>query len=186
MVVGKMGRMHTPNRVWSHLGRTLALGAASPNGYTREKEMAMTTFRTLRLMLILTLFCCSLEAEAKEPMTTIEVVARLTKIPGKFPADDLYDYAYVMEYQVEGGAMDKQTLLVAHYKPRRARQEIDDAMKKFVGGGLKRFDVGALHRLTLTANMRQVWKGAVVDEFFDADRKSKRYFCLKADPAESK
>ena len=34
--------------------------------------------------------------------------------------------------------------------------------------------------------MREVWKGAVVDEFFDADRKSKRYFCLKADLAESK
>jgi hypothetical protein len=34
--------------------------------------------------------------------------------------------------------------------------------------------------------MRKVWKGAVVDEFFDTDRKSKRYFCLKADLADRK
>ena len=146
----------------------------------------MFTLRMVRTILPVVLLCGSLATEAKEPTATIEVTARLTKIPGKFPADDLYDYAYVMQYQVEGGAMDKQTILVAHYKPRRARSEIDDAMKKVVGGSLKRFDIGTLHRLTLTASMREVWKGAVVDEFFDADRKSKRYFCLRADPAESK
>lgn len=118
--------------------------------------------------------------------TTIDVTARLTNVPGKFPADELYDYAYVMQYRVEGGPMDKQMIFVAHYKPRRARAEIDDGMKKVVGGSLKRFEVGALHRLSLTADMRKVWKGAVVDEFFDTDRKSKRYFCLKADPADGK
>jgi len=134
----------------------------------------------------LALFLCSLAAEAKEPTPTIDVTARLVKIPGKFPADDLYDYAYVMQYQVEGGAMDKQTILVAHYKPRRARAEIDDSMKKVVSGSLRRFDVGALHRLTLAGSIREVWKGAVVDEFFDSDRKSKRYFCLKADLADGK
>src|ERR1700690_1778126 len=144
----------------------------------------MFTLRTMcSLLPTLALLLGPLVAEAKEPTPTIDVTPRLLKIPGKFPADDLYDYAYVMQYQVEGGALDKQTILVAHYKPRRARAEIDDAMKKVVGGSLKRFDVGALHRMTLTPAMREVWKGAVVDEFFDADRKSKRYFCLKADPA---
>jgi hypothetical protein len=117
---------------------------------------------------------------------TLEVTARLINIPGKFPADDLYDYAYVMQYRVEGGPMDKQVILVAHYKPRRVRSEIDDNMKKVVSGSLRRFEVGALHRMTLTAGMRKVWKGAVVDEFFDNDRKSKRYFCLKVDPAGGK
>ena len=141
---------------------------------------------TYALLPALALVLCPLAARAKEPTASIDVTARLVKIPGKFPADDLYDYAYVMQYQVEGGAMDKQTILVAHYKPRRARAEIDDNMKKFVGGSLKRFEQGALHRLTLTPAMREVWKGAVVDEFFDGDRKSKRYFCLKADPADGK
>ena len=147
----------------------------------------MFTLRTMRSLLpALALLLCPLVVEAKKPIATIDVTARLVNIPGKFPADDLYDYAYVMQYRVEGGAMDKQTILVAHYKPRRARAEIDDNMKKVVGGSLKRFDVGALHRLTLTASMRDVWKGAVVDEFFDSDRKSKRYFCLKADLADGK
>jgi hypothetical protein len=117
-------------------------------------------------------------------LATFEVTARLVNIPGKYPSEDLYDYAYVMQYQVVGGELDKQKIFVAHYKPRHARNDIDDAMKKYVSGSLKHFEVGALHRLTLTPEMRKVWKGAVVDEFFDSDRKSKRYFCLKADPAE--
>jgi hypothetical protein len=150
----------------------------------------MFMFRGLCFLSFVTLILCAPAAHAGEPAgvptSTIEVTARLTKIPGKFPADELYDYVYVMQYQVEGGALDKQTILVAHYKPRRARNEIDDNMKKVVGGSLKRFEVGAVHKLTLTAEMRKVWKGAVVDEFFDTDRKSKRYFCLKADPAGGK
>ena len=150
----------------------------------------MSTFRNLCLLSFVALALGTAAAQAGEPAgqpaSTIEVTARLQKIPGKFPADELYDYVYVMQYQVEGGAMDKQTILVAHYKPRRTRAEIDDNMKKVVGGALKRFEVGALHKLTLTPEMRKVWKGAVVDDFFDTDRKSKRYFCLKADPAGGK
>jgi hypothetical protein len=150
----------------------------------------MFALRTLVSLSFLTAVLCASAAQAAEPAgqptSTIEVTARLQKIPGKFPADELYDYVYVMQYQVEGGALDKQAILVAHYKPRRARGEIDDGMKKVVGGTLKRFEVGALHKLTLTPEMRKVWKGAVVDEFFDTDRKSKRYFCLKADLAGGK
>jgi hypothetical protein len=150
----------------------------------------MFTLRTLGVLSFLLLALgasAALAADpAGQPTTTIEVTARLQKIPGKFPADELYDYVYVMQYQVEGGELDKQLILVAHYKPRRARAEIDDGMKKVVGGTLKRFEVGAVHKLTLTPDMRKVWKGAVVDEFFDTDRKSKRYFCLKADPAGGK
>jgi len=150
----------------------------------------MFTLRRLCSVSLLALIVCASTSQAGEPAgapsSTIEVTARLAKIPGKFPADDLYDYAYVMQYQVQGGAMDKQTILVAHYKPLRARNAIDDGMKKIVGGSLKRFEVGALHRMTLSPDMRKVWRGAVVDEFFDTDRKSKRYFCLKADAAGDK
>jgi hypothetical protein len=114
---------------------------------------------------------------------TIQVTARLLKIPGKFPPDDLYDYAYVMKYQVVGGKLDKQVLLVAHYKPLRPRAKIDDKMRKHVTGELKSFKEGDLHKLQLTAELKKVWKGAVIDEFFAADRKSPRYFCLRADPS---
>ena len=140
----------------------------------------------MRLILPVVLLLWALPSEAKEATATVDVTARLVKIPGKFPPDELYDYAYVMQYQVQGGPLDQQNILVAHYKPRRPRAEIDDGMKKHVGGSLRRFDTGALHRMTLTAKVRDVWKGAVVDEFFAADRKSVRYFCLKADLADGK
>jgi hypothetical protein len=150
----------------------------------------MPLFRSLCVAALLGSLLSVSPSQAGEPAgaatSTIEVTARLKNIPGKFPADELYDYVYIMQYQVVGGPMDKQSIYVGHYKPRRARNEIDDKMKKVVSGSLRRFEVGALHQLTLTPNMRKVWKGAVVDEFFDTDRKSKRYFCLKADPASGK
>jgi hypothetical protein len=156
-------------------------------GYTARMLRSVSLVRTLCWSAVAAVLVCASSSLGAEPSAagpaTIEVTARLVGIPGKYPADDLYDYAYVMQYQVEGGALDQQKIFVAHYKPRRARAEIDDAMKKYVGGTLKRFEVGARHRLVLTGDMRKVWKGAVVDEFFDSDRKSKRYFCLKADPA---
>jgi hypothetical protein len=152
----------------------------------------MLMSRICSFVSLMGLFLCATAAQAAEPApaapgpATIEVTAKLINIPGKFPADELYDYVYVMQYEVQGGPMDKQKIYVAHYKPRRARAEIEDNMKKVVSGSLKRFEVGALHKLTLTAEMRKQWKGAVVDEFFDSDRKAKRYFCLKADPAGGK
>jgi hypothetical protein len=112
---------------------------------------------------------------------TIEVTAKLVEIPGKFPPDDLYDYAYVMKYKVQGGKLDKKTILVAHYKPRRARKKIKDQMKKHVGGKLKKFKQGDVHVMTLEPDLQKIWQGAVIDDFFAADRKSTRYWCLKVD-----
>ena len=48
-------------------------------------------------------------ASAKTTRTNqIQVKAKLIEIPGKFPPDDLYDYAYVLKYQVIGGTLDKK------------------------------------------------------------------------------
>lgn len=113
----------------------------------------------------------------------ITVTAKLVEIPAKFPPDDLYDYAFVMRYVVSGGPMDKQTILVAHYKPRRARSAIKDGMKDVVSGKVRAFHEGDVHKLTLTPNIKSVWKGALVDEFAATDHKSPRYFALVADPA---
>jgi hypothetical protein len=119
-------------------------------------------------------------ADGAAPIT---VTARLVEIPGKLPLDDLYDYAYVMRYQVIGGPMDKQSILVAHYKPRQPRSAIKDQMKKNVSGKVRSFRQGDVHKLQLTADLKSVWKGALVDEFSATDRKSIRYFALVADPA---
>ena len=120
------------------------------------------------------------EALAAEPIT---VTARLVEIPSSLPPDDLYDYVYVMRYEVVGGPMDKQSILVAHYKPRQPRSKIKDAMKAHVGGKLRSFTQGDLHRLKLSPDLKSIWKGALVDEFAATDRKSIRYWCLEVDPA---
>jgi hypothetical protein len=122
-------------------------------------------------------------AEAAAPAAAISVTAKLVEIPGKLPPDDLYDYAYVMRYQVVGGALDGQSLLVAHYKPKQPRAKIKDKMKGIVSGKLRSFTVGDVHKLKLTSDIKKVWPGPLVDEFAATDRKTVRYFCLEADPA---
>jgi hypothetical protein len=109
----------------------------------------------------------------------IVVTAKLIEIPAKFPPDDLYDYAFVMKYEVVGGPMDKQTILVAHYKPRQPRSKIKE---KHTSGKLRSFNQGDLHKLKLTADLKKVWKGALTDEYAATDRKSVRYWALEADP----
>ena len=113
----------------------------------------------------------------------LELTAKLVEIPSKMPPDDLYDYAYVMRYQVQGGALDKQFILVAHYKPLVPRSKIKDKMKDQVGGKLRAFNQGDVHKLKLTADLKAIWKGALVDEYAATDRESIRYWCLQVDPA---
>jgi hypothetical protein len=123
----------------------------------------------------------SAPARGAEPASTV-VTAKLVEIPSQFPPDDLYDYAYVMRYQVTGGPMDKQSILVAHYKPRQPRSRIKDKMKPFVRGKVRTFSAGDVHKLTITTELKKVWTGALVDEFSATDRKSTRYWALEADP----
>src|SRR3954464_2525441 len=125
-------------------------------------------------------FLLALPALAADPMV---VNAKLVEIPGKYPPDDLYDYAYVMRYQVVGGAQDGQTLLGAHYKPRQLRSRIKDKMKPYVGGKLRSFTVGDVHKLKLSPDLKKIWSGMLVDEFAATDRKSPRFWCLEVDPA---
>jgi hypothetical protein len=122
-------------------------------------------------------------AHADEGAAPVTLTAKLIEIPSKFPPDDLYDYAYVMRYQVIGGPLDKQSILVAHYKPRQPRAAIKDQMKKVVSGKLRNFHQGDVHKLQLAPNLKAIWKGALVDEFAATDHKSIRYFALVADPA---
>jgi hypothetical protein len=111
------------------------------------------------------------------------VTAKLVEIPSKLPPDDLYDYAYVMRYEVIGGPLDKSSILVAHYKPLQPRAKIKDRMKEFVGGKLRSFVEGDVHNLKLSSELKKIWKGPLIDEFAATDRKSVRYWCLEADPA---
>ena len=128
----------------------------------------------------------SLTASAGEPPPAappLAVTAKLVEIPTQFPPDELYDYAYVVRYEVIGGPMDKQSILVAHYKPRQARGKIKDKMKDQVTGKVRSLKQGDVHKLQLAPDLKRIWKGALVDEFAATDRKSVRYWALVTDPA---
>jgi len=128
------------------------------------------------------LLVASLEHVHADPAEVLVVSAKLVEIPSKPPPDDLYDYAYVMRYEVVGGPLDKSTILVAHYKPLQPRSKIKDKMKASVGGKLRSFVQGDVHKLKLSAELKKIWKGPLIDEFSATDRKSTRYWCLEADP----
>lgn len=117
------------------------------------------------------------------PSGAITVTAKLVEIPSKPPSDDLYDYAYVMRYQVVGGSLDKSMILVAHFRPLVPRSKVTGKMKPFVAGKLRSFVQGDVHTLKLAPDLKKIWKGALVDEFEATDRKSVRYWCLEANPA---
>ena len=146
----------------------------------------MTFERFVRFLLIASLAVLvggtpGLARSDAEPAPVL-VTAKLVEIPSKFPPDDLYDYAYVMRYEVMGGPLDKKSIFVAHYKPRQPRAKIKDKMKDQVGGKLRSFSEGDVHKLKLTADLKKIWKGPLVDEFAATDAKSVRYWCLEVDP----
>jgi hypothetical protein len=146
-----------------------------------EQSKRSLTRRELIVGATAAVFGSSRAAHAES--SALDVTAKLLEIPSKLPPDDLYDYAYVMRYQVVGGPLDKQFLLVAHYKPRQPRSKIKDKMKSQVGGKLRSFTEGDMHKLRLSPDLKEIWKGALVDEYSSTDRTSTRYWCLQADPA---
>jgi len=166
----------------------------STNSYSRRPGWRRGAFRAAVGVLVSAALTSPVRAAAPAPAPpaaapapasagNLAVTAKLVEIPGKFPDDELYDYAYVMRYVVVGGPMDKQAIFVAHYKPKQPRAAIKDKMKTVVSGKVRTFHQGDLHKLQLTGDLKSVWKGALVDEFSAVDRKSTRYFALVTDPA---
>lgn len=109
------------------------------------------------------------------------ITAELEEVPGNFPANDIYNYCYIMKYKVvkvvKGTFADKE-ILVGHYNPRIARDEVKDDQDAKVGGNVKSWKVGDLHYLVLT-DLDGTWTGALEDEYYKD--KSHRYWALWAD-----
>jgi hypothetical protein len=114
-----------------------------------------------------------LKTPAKPPVEgKLVVVAELTDIAGQFPANELYNYAYIMKYkvlQVVQGAYGDPEILVGHYNPRIAREEIKDEQDAKVGGDVTSFQKGDVHYLVLNP-LDGEWTGAVEDEYFNDKR----------------
>jgi hypothetical protein len=104
---------------------------------------------------------------------TVEVTARLKEIPGDFPSNDLYDYAYILKYEVlevHRGAEVGGEIAVAHYNPLKPRSEAQDDFSGTVGGNLRNFRAGDVHRMALEYPLDNHYMGALVDKYFGENR----------------
>ena len=107
---------------------------------------------------------------------TIEVTAKLVEIiPYKeeekvtFPPNKLYDYVYVMKYEVlkthRGGPDVPKTLLIGHYNPLKPRAKAADARAEGIGGDLKRFRAGETHRIALEPKIDEHYMGPIINKY---------------------
>lgn len=101
----------------------------------------------------------------------VEVTAELLEIPeGAIFKRDLYDYATVLKYKVlkaHRGEVKPETIYVAHYNPFKPRSEASDARVKEIGGGLKSFRAGQVHRMALEVPADEHYMGGLVNKYFD-------------------
>jgi hypothetical protein len=100
---------------------------------------------------------------------SIEVTARLEEIRGDLIDDPLYDYAYVMKYkvlQVHRGTVNKETIYVGHYNPAEPRDSVADARVQQIGGNVKQFRVGDVHRMALEVPIDDYYMGGIINKYF--------------------
>jgi len=104
---------------------------------------------------------------------TIEVTARLTEIPeGAIFKRELYDYATILKYQVlkvHRGQIQGDTIFVGHYNPFKPRSETPDRRVKEIGGNLRVFEAGQVHRMALQVPIEDCFMGGIVNKYFGQD-----------------
>ena len=102
---------------------------------------------------------------------SIEVTAQLEEIRGDLINDPLYDYAHVMKckvLQVHRGKVDKDIIYVGHYNPAKPRDSVADArvQEKEIGGNVKQFRVGDIHRMALEVPIDDYYMGGIINKYF--------------------
>jgi len=126
--------------------------------------------------LLLVLFgasCANKVDTGEDPNVTtlgsIEVTARLEEIRGDLIDDPLYDYAHVMKYkvlQVHRGEANKETIYVGHYNPAEPRASVADARVQQIGGNVRQFRVGDVHRMALEVPIDDHYMGGIINKYF--------------------
>jgi hypothetical protein len=104
---------------------------------------------------------------------SIEVTARLVEIPeGAIFQREGYNYATVLKYQVlevHHGRVKGTTIFVGHYNPFKPRSEAADRRVHGIGGNLKVFRAGQVHRMSLEDSMIDLYMGGVLNKYYGQD-----------------
>jgi hypothetical protein len=102
---------------------------------------------------------------------SIEVTAKLVEIPeGAIFKRELYNYATILKYQVmqvHRGKVEGDTIYVGHYNPFKPRAEAADSRVPEVGGNLRTFRAGQVHRMALEEPIDDHYMGGIVNKYFD-------------------
>jgi hypothetical protein len=119
---------------------------------------------------------------------SVEVTGRLVEVPdGAIFERDLYHYAGILKYvvvSVHRGSLAKgETIYVGHYDPWKPRDEAAQGQVKDVGGTLRRFAAGGLHRMALETPMDEFYLGAIVDKYF-GKREGSAYWAVWTNAAD--
>jgi hypothetical protein len=154
------------------------------------KSRLEVRFRSVAAIVALAL---SLTACSKRPaeevdvevstLGTAEVTAQLVEIPGAFPPNDLYNYAYVLKYKVlktHRGSVPEAEILVGQYNPLKPRNQAQDDVSGKVGGRVTSFRAGDIHRMALESPLDHFWMGGVVDKYFGTT--GTRYWAVWTNP----
>jgi len=101
---------------------------------------------------------------------SVEVTAELVEVPeGAIFKRELYDYATVLKYKVlsvHRGKVDGQTIYVGHYNPYKPRSQAADQRVPTIGGDLKSFRAGQVHRMALDVPIDDHFMGGIVNKYF--------------------
>ena len=101
---------------------------------------------------------------------SVEVTAQLVEIRGDFVDKLDYDYAFVMKYKVlkvHRGEVDGDVIYVGHYNPQKPRDSVADARVPEVGGTLKTFRAGDVHRMALEPDIDEQYMGGIINRYFE-------------------
>ena len=146
--------------------------------------VALATRRTIlnALLLVPMTWCASCAPDASEPAPggeddalpagrgSVEVTAQLVEIPeGAIFKRELYNYATILKYrvvEVHRGKVDGETIFVGHYNPFKPRSEAADRRVEGIGGNLKTFRSGQVHRMALEVPMDDYYMGGIVNKYF--------------------
>lgn len=101
---------------------------------------------------------------------TVEVTAELVQIIGELVDRPLYDYVFIFKYKVKEvhrGEINTEYIYVGHYNPLKARSDVSDANSGKIGGDVKTFEGGEIHRMALDTPLDDFYMGGIINRYFE-------------------